>query len=309
MIKWVIPDTNRHRSLNFWMIDYMKRRKELFRPNAKIFAAYGVLHDTILSGGRITNNENIGTEHDMRLILERYKASDVEYRLVLTQRAIKDEMLFDHWANLQLKLVEEYEGGVILASDKLLKYVQEHYPKLKIISSTTKLTNEETFIKEFETNNYDTVVLSTVYNFNYDFIPLEYRPHTEILINDCCPPLCVSRAQCYAVSAATNLGIDCDTSCKNPAKHAASERIENNPDNFEAILQIKEFLCHYYYPQIDIAHNDGFEQFKFTGREDSVIHVATQYAYYMGNEKDFFHIIFECILSLKMLREEFIKYH
>lgn len=283
MIKWVIPDNTKLRNLNFWLLDFMQRNPHFFRKNAKVAAAYGVMHDTILSGGRITLEETVGAISDMRVILTRYKEHDVRYHLVLTQQNIKDEYLLDYWANKQLELVEEFGGGVILASDKLAKYVMEKYPKLKIIASTTKMDNNNTFLKNITNEEipYDVLVLNTADNFNYDFIPKEFRQKIEILIDDCCPPLCYKRAYCYNNSAMANLGDDTGRKnpCNNDPKHAIGG--VKYPTMEEGRLKYKEFLRHYTKEDVEKAHEDGFELMKFTGREAYVYNVLKEYAYYM----------------------------
>ena len=89
MIKWVIPDCDKLRQLNFWALRYFADHKDECTPNSKVFAAYGVLHDTILSGGRVTIKESrLGTENQIRTVLSLYQEYGVEYRLVFSNSLI-----------------------------------------------------------------------------------------------------------------------------------------------------------------------------------------------------------------------------
>lgn len=300
MIKWVIPDNMKLRGLNYWTLDFMQKNPDFFIKDAKIAVAYGVMHDTILSGGRVTSTETISSIRDMRSILTRYNEHHVRYHLVLTQSNIKDEYLTDFWANKQLELVEEFGGGVILASDKLAKYVIEKYPKLKIIASTTKMNNTETFLKNIENKEipYDVLVLNTANNFDYDFIPPEYRHKIETLIDDCCPPLCYKRAFCYNNSALANLGDDIGRKypCNNDPKHMTSWT--KYPTVEESRIKYKEFLRHHTREDVDKAHKDGFELMKFSGREALVFNVLKEYGYYMATPEKEYTFIVEGIDSL-----------
>ena len=306
MIKWVIPDCDKLRQLNFWALRYFADHKDECTPNSKVFAAYGVLHDTILSGGRVTIKESrLGTENQIRTVLSLYQEYGVEYRLVFSNSLIKEEHLTDYWANLQLRLVEEYGGGVIIASDILKNYIKEKYPKLKLISSTTKLNTEENFLKECASGEYATVVLNTKHNYNYDFIPKEYRHLVEILVDDCCPPDCMYRKTCYIRCSMRNMGMYAPGGCRNKAKHAISN-ISSHKYNY--IVNTKKFLRHYTVEDINKAHEDGFELFKFTGREQTVIENLIHMSDYMIKPEYTTPFIMNALFELDLLKEEELVY-
>lgn len=287
MIKWMIPDNDELRDFNFWLLNYFRGHKEDFWENSKVFAAYGLLHDTIFSGGRVTTREyKLGTEYAMRQIIEKYREFDCEYRFVFTQIGLKPDMLNDYWGNLQLRLANEYGCKVIVASDLLENYIREHYPNIEFVSSTTKMvggngSEEDAVIAELK-KDYETVVLNTRYNFNYEFIPKELRGKLEVLINDCCPPFCCRRKYCYTNTTLWNLGIEWrspDMPCSNDAKKKFLDIAQLNEPTYSPAS--REFLCHYSIDDIMKAHENGIEKFKFGGRESSNFANLLERAHFM----------------------------
>ena len=310
MIKWIVPDSDELRHLNMWMLDYNKMFKQNFWDNSCIFAVYGVLHDTVFSGGRVTSRETkLSTEYGMRNALEQYISRGCEYRFVFTQGALKPEMLYDFWGNLQLKLAEEYDCKVIVASDILENYIREKYPKIGLVSSTTKMiggsgSEEQAIIDEFN-KDYDTVVLNTRYNFNYDFIPVELRHKAEVLINDCCPPFCVRRKYCYNKTMLHNVGQEwrppgdhCNNDSKKDFLSFAGDGIPRYTD------LARSYLCHYSIDDIFKAHEAGIEKFKFGGRELSNIANLLERAEYMVKPEAKADFIVHGIVQTKMLNEK-----
>ncbi len=267
MIKWILPDAIHLRELNFWLL----RNKNLLRENTKIEAVYGVLHDSVWSGGRTTQYE-LGCTSVQRLeyVLQFYKSHNVQYRFTFSRKGIEEKDLNDFWGNKQLEIGQRYQCGVILASDLLKNYIKEKYPNIEIISSTTKMLNKEQFLNEIKNEDYSTVVLNTEFNKNYDFIPKEYRHKTEIEVNDCCPPFCVNRSFCYKLSEISNAGevknISTIIGCTNYKK----QEIETKSiDGYTYSKNMETFLDHFSWEEIQKANKDGFIQFKFTGRETS----------------------------------------
>ena len=302
MIKWVIPDCDKLRQLNIWALEYLANNKEQCLPNSKVCVAYGVLHDTIWSGGRITTHEShLGTEDRIRNVLSIYQGYGVEYHLVFTNSLLKEEHLNDYWGNMQLRIVEKYGGGVIVASDILKDYIKQNYPKIKIISSTTKLNTEEAFIADCASGEYDVVVLNTQYNYSYDFIPQEYRHFVEILIDDCCPPDCMYRKTCYIKCSMRNLGLDADTTCMNKAKQALSKTVRHK---YDYTMIMKRFLKNYTLEDLNKAHDAGFELFKFTGREETIMENLIHMSDYMIKPEYAATFLMKAVFELDLLKEE-----
>lgn len=276
MIKWVIPDAIHLRHLNFWLANHL----EYLREGTEICAIYGVLKDTIWSGGRVTVFEIEGSNvQEIEDIVSRFHQKNIQYRFVFSRKSITEEQLHDYWGNVQLKIANKYNCGVILTSDLLKKYIEENYPNIEIISSTTKMLNEEQLLSELS-KNFDTIVLNTQFNRNYDFIPEENRHLIEIEVNDCCPPFCIRRAFCYGLSSQFNLGlVDSPVSlCTNKKKFNISQDSHNA---WERQHKLESFLEHYTWEEIVQANKNGFNQFKLSGREADLFYNVLQIQKYL----------------------------
>ena len=152
-------------------------------------------------------------------------------------------------------------NGVIVSSDLLTDYLRAHYPKLYLVSSTTKvLTDFADLRHELERPEFRFVVPD--FRLNKSLRPLAELPQeaknkVEFLCNECCWFGCRDRKACYEAVSRIALGIPGpEHHCAAP--HAAegyrfSKAMEN--PGFISLDDIRNI----YLPM-------GFSQFKIEGR-------------------------------------------
>ena len=103
------------------------------------------------------------------------------------------------------------QNGVIVHSELLLNYLQQHYPELYLVSSTTKvLTDLQAFQAEVRRPEFRYVVPDFRLNKSFDALDTLSQPEkdkVEFLCNECCWFGCTERRRCYEAVSRKNLGL------------------------------------------------------------------------------------------------------
>lgn len=105
-------------------------------------------------------------------------------------------------------------NGVIVHSELLLDYLRKTYPKLYLVSSTTKvLTRFEDLRAELARPEFAYVVPDFRLNKSFDkleTLSVREKEKVEFLCNECCPVGCTQRARCYEQVSRMSLGESVD---------------------------------------------------------------------------------------------------
>ncbi|MCR4953080.1 MAG: hypothetical protein K6A43_03300 [Treponema sp.] len=186
-----------------------RERREWFYDWCNIASIYGAPEGALWGGGR-TSFGNA----DARDVLILMKEFGISARLTFTNSLLREEHLVDEECNYLCRLFEAAEksvpNGVIVHSDLLADYLKENYPRLYLVSSTTKvLTDFEDFRSELNREDFKYVVPD--FRLNKEFELLEGLLHTqkdkvEFLCNECCDINCQFRKVCYENVSRKNLG-------------------------------------------------------------------------------------------------------
>ena len=152
-------------------------------------------------------------------------------------------------------------NGVIVSSDLLVDYLQAHYPKLYLVSSTTKvLTDFADLRHELDRPEFRFVVPD--FRLNKALRPLAELPQAakdkvEFLCNECCWFGCRDRKACYEAVSRIALGVP------GPEHHCAAPHAAEGY-RFSKAMENPGFIS------IDDIRNSylpmGFSQFKIEGR-------------------------------------------
>lgn len=226
-----------------------------------IGSIYGAPRDTIWSGGRISDGS--ADPEEVRALMRAY---GISARLTFSNSMLQPEHLQDPVCNALCRLFSEEAAsapanGVIVSSDLLVDYLRAHYPKLYLVSSTTKVLTDFTDLRhELERPEFRFVVPD--FRLNKALRPLaelsqEAKDKVEFLCNECCWFGCRDRKACYEAVSRIALGVPGpEHHCAAP--HAAegyrfSKAMEN--PGFISIDDIRNL----YLPM-------GFSQFKIEGR-------------------------------------------
>lgn len=141
--------------------------REYFYNWCEIGSIYGAPADCPWGGGRTS----FGAEdpEEVLALLRRYGISG---RLTFSNSLLQREHLSDTKCNALCALFAENKGvqnGIIIHSDLLLEYLQENYPELYFVSSTTKvLTDFEQFVSEVKRDDFRYVVPDFRFNKQFD---------------------------------------------------------------------------------------------------------------------------------------------
>ena len=181
----------------FLPVFYNKR--EYFYEWVNIASLYGAPADCIWGGGRF--GDGMVSANEVLSFLLEY---GISARLTFSNSLLKQEHLKDERCNDLCRLFNQYGGaqnGIIVHSELLLDYLQKHYPRLYLVSSTTKvLTSFEELKAELERSEFEYVVPDFRLNKKFDEISElseTEKSKLEFLCNECCFVGCKDRKACY----------------------------------------------------------------------------------------------------------------
>lgn len=231
--------------------------REYFYPWCEIGSIYGAPSDCIWSGGRISESD--AAPEDVIALTEEY---GISARLTFSNSLLREEHLSDKRCNDLCRMFAsgKNKSGVIVHSELLTSYLQEKYPELYLVSSTTKtLTDFSDFKNELDRPEFKYVVADFRLNKQYTKLAglsQEEKDKAEFLCNECCDFGCSERKECYEAVSRLALGEEDHHSC--PSSWAAEgytfSRAMENPGFIST-----EDIIHKYLPM-------GFSNFKIEGR-------------------------------------------
>ena len=117
-----------------------REHREYFYDWCEIASIYGAPADCLWGGGRAGFGDCAP-----QAVLELMREYEVSARLTFSNSLLKKEHLSDKKCNMLCAMFEnsgEVKNGVIVHSDLLAEYLQANYPKLYLVSSTTKVLTE-----------------------------------------------------------------------------------------------------------------------------------------------------------------------
>ena len=186
-----------------------RQHREYFYSWCDIGSIYGAPAGCLWGGGRVSDGE--AAPRQVLALMQEY---GISARLTFSNSLLQPEHLTDKTCNALCALLEEQnepQNGVIVHSDLLLRYLQEHYPKLYLVSSTTKvLTEFPQLQRELAREAFRYVVPD--FRLNRAFGPLSalsgpMKAKVEFLCNECCWFGCKDRKRCYEAVSRKNLGL------------------------------------------------------------------------------------------------------
>ena len=236
-----------------------RRHRSYFYDWCDIGSIYGAPADCLWGGGRVGS----GT-HDPREVLALMQEYDIEARLTFSNSLLRAEHLADPACSELCRLFAASGGppnGVIVHSDLLADYLQQRWPELYLVSSTTKvLTDFVQLQQELAKPQFRYVVPDFRLNRAFDrlaALPQSRKDKVEFLCNECCWFGCTERRACYEAVSRKNLGLPGpEHYCSAPGAAGGYRfsRAMANP-GFIGIKAIRDT----YLPR-------GFTQFKIEGR-------------------------------------------
>ena len=257
--------------------------REYFYEWCDIGSVYGAPADCIWGGGRVGEGDQ-----DPREVLALMKKYGISARLTFSNSLLSAEHLSDKKCNALCALFEErdeVQNGVIVHSDLLLEHLKINYPRLYLISSTTKvLTDFQELLNEVKRDDFRYVVPDFRLNKSFDKLNMmtEFQKEkVEFLCNECCWFGCKDRKECYEAVSRKNLELNGRKHrCLAPGSdegYRFSKAMEN--PGFIGINDIKKV----YLPM-------GFTNFKIEGRGLGSALILEFLLYYMTKPEYHLHV-------------------
>ena len=234
-----------------------REHREYFYDWCDIGSVYGAPGDCLWGGGRVGYGDS-----GARDVLELMREYGISARLTFSNSLLRPEHLADKRCNDLCRAFEkgDIQNGVIVHSELLLDYLQENYPGLYMVSSTTKvITDFDQFSAELDRDEFRYVVPDFRLNKAFDklnTLSQAEKDKVEFLCNECCWFGCTERRRCYEAVSRKNLGEVCEHRCTAPGAQEGYR--------FSKAMQSPAFIgteeiCRTYLPM-------GFSHFKIEGR-------------------------------------------
>jgi len=255
-----------------------REHNEYFYDWCEIGSIYGAPSDCIWGGGRIEDNVC-----DARTVLALMEEYGISARLTFSNSLLREEHLSDRKCNTLCAMFEAdgaVEGGagngVIVASDLLTEYLKINYPRLYLVSSTTKvLTDFQQLLNEIEREDFRYVVPDFRLNKELDKLRQlsdGQKAKVEFLCNECCRPGCQDRKRCYESVSRKALGES------GPEHHCAATSGKDGY-RFSDVMKNPEFIGINEITEVYLPM--GFSNFKIEGRSLGSALVLEMLLYYM----------------------------
>lgn len=188
--------------------------RAFFYDWAEIGSIYGAPADSLWGGGRVGYGDN--RAEDVLALLREY---GISARLTFSNSLLRPEHLNDRACNRLLRMLEA-KDGVIVHSDLLARYLQEHYPELSLISSTTKVLTQFSDLRaELGRPEFRYVVPDFRLNRRMEelgTLTQGEKDKVEFLCNECCWVGCQDRRACYEAVSRRSLGLPSSFICRSP---------------------------------------------------------------------------------------------
>ena len=273
-IYFSIPDFWGKHDLNILLMSLYRNQREKFYDDIIIDSIYGNF-PCIWNGGRYIRGNPAGLE--MYNIIKEFNEFGLSIRFTCTNTLIKEQQLYDTIGN-QILSIGEYpvnnnvKNGVNCGNDLMNNYVKEKYPNYYTIWSTTIGTTDINEINRKSENQL--LVLDRTISKDFDLLQqIEHKENIELLCCERCRCNKETRQAHYENLHRAILGeMIPDFNCpffEHGQKEYYYETIDNNPGNI-SIQEIREK----YLPL-------GFNQFKISGRNESVINLIERYVNYL----------------------------
>ena len=243
----------------------MENEPEKFYDDVKISSVFGSF-PCIWNGGRNIHGEI--SERKIKDILSFYNSHEISIRNTFTNSLLTYPMYLDYIGNLICiyctQIGEQYNitNSCIINQDEFGKFIQETYPNLSIIYSTTKGLSDINDINKYSQNN----LLIPSYTINYDFnilTNLQYPNNIELLcIESGCQSNCPNRQLHEQLVNRINLKLNIDNNFQCSVYNPYWYEGYNNPQIYIPINLIRE-------KYIPLCLN----KFKISGRGNSMINV------------------------------------
>ncbi|MEE1378438.1 MAG: hypothetical protein UF438_06975 [Oribacterium sp.] len=260
-----------------------RAHRAYFYDWCEIGSIYGAPRDAIWSGGRISDGTT--TPENVLTLMRDY---GISARLTFSNSLLQPEHLHDPACNALCRLFSEGAApanGVIVSSDLLIDYLRTHYPKLYLVSSTTKvLTDFSDLRHELARPEFRFVVPDFRLNKAWPSLralPQAAKDKVEFLCNECCWFGCRDRKACYEAVSRIALGIP------GPKHHCAAPHAAEGY-RFSKAMENPGFIS------LDDIRNTylpmGFSQFKIEGRSLGSALILEFLLYYLTRPEYQIHV-------------------
>ena len=263
--------------------------REYFYSECEIASVYGSPNDCLWGGGRIERSEA-----NAREVLNLMQEYGLSARLTFSNSLLQPQHLSDGKCNRLCELFSQTSvpSGVIVHSELLTNYLRERYPKLYLVSSTTKvLTDYNAFLQELQREEFRYVVPDFRLNKTFEklnALPDALKGKVEFLVNECCDVSCRERKKCYEAVSRKSLGLsDSEHICTSPYAQEGYRfsRAMESP----MFLSIREIL--------NTCLPMGFTEFKIEGRSLGSALILEFLLYYLTKPESRLRVREEIYLS------------
>lgn len=286
MPNWRIPALFNNDRVTLKLL-YICKKLGLEKPFSSVYGST----KTVFSGGRNSIIERKLTEKEIEAYFKAYDDYGVQCYLTFSKWNISEKDLGDEYANIYLKLLNKYKGGVIISSDLLYDYIKTYYPNIIIVASVIKPTfecNDQGSVEYYHNliKKYDRIVPKPEFILEEkNIIQLkQFADKVELLVNQSCLadcPYAKSHYIYYENSSLTNPNRFILPCLKEKEKLASINHTINLPMKYLKKLQ-----------------TNGFNNFKLQGRNTYIDEYVDMLGIYIFDPTGTFQAIKRILLSI-----------
>ena len=167
--RYHLPGLRYNYPLNMFWLSMLEEKPEYFRPGVEIGSIFGSFPLSLWNGGRLISHDQCDAKF-VETVVKNINAKGVPVRYTFNNTIIEESELEDPFCNFCMDVANNGMNEVMVASEKLEKYLREKYPNFKYNSSTCKeIKDSETLSKELQ-KDYKYVVLDYNLNNRWDLI-------------------------------------------------------------------------------------------------------------------------------------------
>ena len=267
-ISFSIPGLFLLRKLNVAFVNILMKKPYMFNEDVEIGSVYGCFPCSWNGGrGEIWGEFSLA-EFDNTVSF--FNQKNIQVRLTLTNQFLKEDDMFDYVGNLLCSTINKYKiNAANVRSQILWKYLDDAYPQIQKIMSTTLRISDVNEINEISKNNLLVPDYSIVNNFEV-LSQLKNVHNIELLCAEPCHPNCEYRHLHQANSDAVQ-------------RYLAGRKFECPYGEYRKTL--KELKEHPNYVSLERMRTEyrnlGINQFKISGRQSDPMTVIEHYVEYL----------------------------
>lgn len=262
----MLPEFYRFSSIYETLILISQDHPEVLLPDTELYTLFGNFPSCIWDGGRYSVGGSV-PKSVIKEIIEFYNIKlNVSLTFTFTNPLLEKKHCDDLYSNIIAECGNNGHNSILITNPILEEYLRNNYKNYKYCRSILA-AEEKPYSLTSDYGTYDISVLRRSNNNNWSYlrtIPLEDRPHIELLCNDPCPDDCPRIYTHYKDFGKAQLELD----DKAPNLNCTMRKIQGTFVYNYTKTKVKSYISREMIDNIYLPN--GFCKFKCAGRMSTI---------------------------------------